>query len=219
MGVALAAIPANWLCEPGRNPFNLQPPPETFRRELAAYDPDIVIFPSAQRFGYWLTRRRRLTKGIQTVLNLTKDSAVMARNDLIPVTLFGGHITWGANVLQWLADRDVWRHGGADRAADIADEQDKQADAAYNRWRDGENTARAKSMYRTYKRRVGESIVVGDTARGYTPIKRGARTESDVRRDLTLSTGSAPVPPTAPSVVLPGGWGQTASGLVTPPTT
>lgn len=216
MSATLVALPDNWLCEPGRNPYNLLPPPDTFRRELAAYDPDAVIFPSVQHYGYWLTRRRKLTAGITTVLNLTKDSATMARYGLIPVTLFGGHITWGPSVLQWLADRDTWRHGGAEKAADALDEQDREHERAMQRWLDGENEARAKSMYRTYKRRNGESIVLNDTTRGFAPIRRGALTESAVRRNTR--TGSAPVPPTAGPVVLPGGWAQTASGLVTPPT-
>jgi len=219
--VTALALPNNWLCEPGRNPFNLLPPPDSFRRELAVYDPDIVIFPSAQHYGYWITRRRKLTAGISTVLDLTRDSAIMARYGLVPVTMFGGHISWGPQVLQWFADRDTWRHGGADAAADTLDEQDRQQERATQRRIDGENEARAKSMYRTYKRRNGESVVLSDAGRGYTPIRRGAVTESAVRRTHNRTypgPGSAPVPPTAASVVLPGGWAESASGLVTPPT-
>jgi hypothetical protein len=194
----------NWLCEPGRNPFNLQPPPESFLRELAVFDADLVIMPSTRDYGYWLLRRRKLTKGISTVLNLNTDSALMARHGLIPVTLFGGHVTWGPQVLQWLRDRDTWHVGGGEKAANIYEEQDRAAEAAIQRQIDSENDARARSMWRTYTTRNGSRVSLADKNRGRGPINTRKR------------TGSAPVPPAV--VAPPPGWRESASGLITPPT-
>jgi hypothetical protein len=193
----------NWLCEPGRNPYNLLPPPESFLRELAVFDDALVIMPSVREFGYWLLRRRKLTAGISTVLSLDKDSAVMVRHGLIPVTLFGGHITWGPQVLQWLRDRDTWHVGGGAKAADIYDEQDRASERQIQREIDSENDARARSAWRTVSYRNGSRVSRADVNRGRGPLRTRKR------------TGSAPVPPT---VQTPPGWGESASGLVTPPT-
>ena len=204
----------NWFVEPGRNPFNLLPPPASFLRELAAFDADLVIFPSAQTFGYWITRRRKASAGITTVMDNGKDSGVMARHGLIPVTVFGGSVTWGAQVLQWFKDRDTWAVGGWKNAADIYEEQDKDADKAYLRWREGENDARGRSMYRTYKRRNGESVALSDVHRGQGQIRSKRRVPTTPR----VGIGSAPVPPTSAMPVTPSGWQESSSGLVTPPT-
>lgn len=193
--------PSNWLCEPGRNPFNLLAPPASFLRELAIYDADLVIAPSTREYGYWLLRKRRKTKGITTVLDMDKDTALMARHGLIPVTVFGGSVTWGPQVLQWLADRDTWRHGGAEKAADILEEHERHAEKTLQKDLDSENVARARSMWRTYHTRAGSRLSLNDINRG-----RGKR----IARSISQRTGSAPVPPT--------GWNVPPSGLITPPT-
>lgn len=162
------------------------------------FDPDLVIMPHTKQFGYWLLRRRKLTKGISTVLTLNSDTSVMARYGLIPVTCFGGNITWGPSVLQWLRDRDTWHVGGGDKAADIYDEQDRANEQRIQRQIDSENEARARSMWRTYTTRSGSRVSRADVNRGRGPIRTNKR------------TGSAPVPPT--------GWQTSPSGLITPPT-
>jgi len=193
----------NWLCEPGRNPYNLLAPPESFLRELAVFDSALVIMPSVREFGYWLLRRRKLTAGISTVVSLDKDSATMARHGLIPVTLFGGSITWGPQVLQWLRDRDTWHVGGGTAAAEIYEEQDRATERQVQRGIDSENDARARSAWRTFNTRQGSRVSLADVNRGRGPLRTRKR------------TGSAPVPPT---VLAPPGWSESTSGLVTPPT-
>lgn len=208
---AAVKAPSNWLCEPGRNPFNLQPPPESFLRELAVFDPDIVIFPSATEYGYWLTRRRRHTAGISTVLNTDKDSAIMARHGLIPVACFGGHLTWGSHVLQWLSDRDLWKHGGAKKAVEGIEERENALEVAAQKALTAENQARARSMWRTYHTRAGSRLSLNDINRGRKGISRTSRTLFSRPYNSSPSrTGSAPVPPT--------GWTSQSSGLLTPPT-
>lgn len=184
------------------NPFDLREPPKWFLQELAAFDPHLVIYPSQEDYYYRIARRATRGPGLLKALSWGTDSAVCVDHKLVPVTSFGGNLTFSAHIFQYFADRDTWRHGGAKKSADLLDEQDKAAVAATNKEFDSENTARARSMYRTYKTRVGERISLADTNRGRGPANRKATTQS-------TRTGTAPVPPT--------GWNSTPSGIVTPP--
>jgi hypothetical protein len=206
-----ATLPAfgNWLTGTA-NPYGLLAPPQSFLRELAVFDPDAVIVPSAQHFGYWLTRKRRRTAGIMTVAKLGKDSQTFANHDLIPVTMWGGSITWGAAVFQWLRDHDTWAAGGADAASKLLEAQDEAAEKAQRRTLRDENIARARSMYRTYKRRSGESVALSDLGRGRGGSGRSKRTVTVPPR---TNTGQGAQTPT------PAGWSSSASGsgIITPP--
>lgn len=185
------------------NPFDLREPPKWWLQELASIDPQLVVYPSQESYHYRFARRATRGPGLLKALSWGTDSAVCVDHKLVPVTSFGGGLTFSAHIFQWLADRDTWRHGGAKKSADILDAQDADKEKAVNRAFDSENTARARSMYRTYKTRVGERVSLSDTNRGRGPAKRKATTQS-------TRTGSAPVPPT--------GWDATRSGIVTPPT-
>ncbi len=197
--------PRNWL---GRvpNPFNVLMPPPSFLASLAVFDADAVIFPSSKNFGYWFCRRRTRTAGIMTTAALNADTTVMAQHNLVAVCFWGGSITWGPAVLQWLRDRDQWAFKNADEVHQTFLDEDARQDAAYKRWREGENDARAHSMYATLKTRSGERVHLGDANRGRGPIKPKARVSTSTAPAL-----AAPVPPT------PGGWSATGSGIVIPP--
>lgn len=199
--------PANWLAKVA-NPFGLRVPPLWWLQELYVFDPDLVLFPSQQSFHYRLCRKARRSHGILSALSNGTDAAVCVAEKLVPVTSLGGTVAFNASIMQWLVDRDTWRHGGAKEANRILDEQEQAAEASKLRDRDAENDARAHSSYRTYVRRVGASVALSDINRG-----RGRMSRS---RPITR-TGSAPVPPTV-SAPAPSGWGSSASGLVTPPT-
>lgn len=193
----------NWLSRVP-NPFNLRVPPASFLTELAAFDADLVLYPSQQEWCYRLARRARLSGGLQHSMEFGPDSKVCVQHKLVPVTTFGGGITFGAQVFQFLADRDTWRFGGAKAVNQILDQQDAHQAQTQRRDRDSENVARARSMYRTYKRRVGERVVLNDVHRG-RGIPKAARPRTH---------NSGPMPPTA----TPAGWQSSASGLVLPPT-
>lgn len=206
---AVAKTPANWLSKLP-NPFGLRVPPTWWLQELAAYDSELVVFPSQQSFHYRLCRRACRTQGIISALIPGSDSAICVNEKIIPVTSIGGDAAFGSWIIQWLSDRDVWKHGGAEAANRLLDEQEATDKAADKRWRDGENTARARSSYRTYTRRAGLSVSLND-------VHRGKRSRRATTTPLHARPGSAPVPPTA-ATPPPMGWGESASGLVTPPT-
>lgn len=200
VNAANGRIVVNWLGHIP-NPFGLRVPPEWFLQELAAFDDQLVLYPSQEAYFYRLTRRRRLSPGLSPALSWGKDSAVCVTEGLIPVTSFGGNITFSAHIFQWLRDRDQWQFRDPGQIADRLDEFDRQHERQTTTDMDAENTARARSMYHTYKTRVGERVSLNDVNRGRQHLGKRSR--------IKATTGPAPVPPT--------GWNVSPSGLVTPP--
>jgi hypothetical protein len=195
----------NWLATVP-NPFNLPTPSAGFLQDMAAFDPDLVLYPSQQEFFYRLARRATFGPGLLSALSTGTDSAVCVEHKLVPVTSIKGDAHFGPHILQWLADRDTWRHGGAKAVNRLLDERDADADKQARRERDSENTVRARSMWRTFARRTGQSVALSDVHRGRGQIRSKHR--------VTPRTHSGQTPPTA----TPAGWQPSASGLVVPPT-
>ena len=192
--------PTNWLAT--RNPFDLQRPPKWFLRELAAYDDQLVIFPSLTAYHYRLTRRKNRSPGITAAISWNHDSAVCVEQGLIPVTSFRGDIVFGPQIFQWLREHDQWKLGGVDGVERRMQEIDAHNETQIQRSLDSDNDARAHSMWETYQRRVGARVNKHDPNRG-----RVGRPKNPNR--VTVA-GSAPVPPA--------GWKESPSGLITPPT-
>lgn len=199
---------ANWLGGVA-NPFALPVPPAGFLRELAAFDPDLVLYPSQQEFFYRLARRAHRTGGLMSALSSGTDAAVCVQHRLVPVTSIRGDAHFGPAILQWLRDRDTWAFGGAKKVNAILEAQDKHQARTRQRDRDSENDARARSMWRTYARRTGQSVALNDVHRG-----RGQQRSKHDVRNRTPRPHSAP----APLTPAPSGWTASGSGLVLPPT-
>lgn len=200
---------SNWLGKVA-NPFNLRVPPAGFLRELAAFDADLVLYPSQEQFAYRLARLGRRSGGLQPSMEYGPDSRVCVDYRLVPVTSFGGGITFGPQIFAYLRSCDTWQGGGAKDFIRRVEEADAADTNTRRRDRESENDARAHSMYRTYKRRAGESVVLSDVNRGRGQI----RSKHDSRNSNTR-THSGPMPSTAS---LPSGFVQSASGLVIPST-
>lgn len=166
----------NWIRD--RNPFGLSKPPEWFLRQLALFDDQLVIVPSRMEYVYRLARRRTLTalvpnQRLQPDLDTSNaDFALMATYKLVPVTTILPTATWGESIFRWLRERDIWAHGGAAKAADLLDAQDKaRRDQQQAKMLD-ELDQLHSSTYFAYKRRIGETVFVNESRTPAPPARR-----------------------------------------------
>lgn len=142
----------------GANPFNLVGPPTWFLRQLEAMDPALVIFPSCEEGVYRVARRVTHTPGVLRALSYRPDTKVFVQHRLEPVTSLLPFARWGPVILQDLAERDIWRVGGADKAADILDARDEEADRRLDCEADDGSDQRAHAAYQATKLRAGQTV-------------------------------------------------------------
>jgi hypothetical protein len=152
------------------SPFGLAAPAAWWTEVLAAYDPDLRIFPSQTKPLYRVMRVARLTGGLNfdrfkhvlTVFNA--DTKIALERRLVPVMTFGPDVfnRHPSLILDVLKRRDTWALGtdgvGGDKAADLLDaqeaEEEKTRAAA---WRD-EGRARRRAMKIAYRYRTGGRV-------------------------------------------------------------
>ena len=153
----------NWI--PDENPHSLEPPPSWFLDELWTFDSQLVIMPTCDRVPiYRLTRRTKNTAGFKFMATLLKglpmapDTRMMARHATVPVASLPHDVTWGPRILFELAERDTWRVGSGEKAADILDAQDKARKEAIDRKIDDELTQRVEASYDSYRYRTGQRL-------------------------------------------------------------
>lgn len=158
----------NWIVGP--NPFGLAAPPEYFLTDMAAFDPDLVIFPSAEQASYRLCRRVRRGMPLSVVGKMRHqlggvvdrfDHKILVKMKLVPVISLLPHPQWGPKILSDLADADLWRHGGADGATDTLDQRDDDARAKIDTDIADEAMARGHSAWSAYKWNSGQRIDLG----------------------------------------------------------
>lgn len=165
------ALPNPWV---GKNYYDIDSkmstPPAYWLERLYDFDAELVVFPSIQvPFAYCLARRARRTAGINTGLlkdGATPDTKFCLEHRLLPVSLIYRHnsVSWSIdNILEELRARDTWRAGGADKAADIMDENDRRretkikADIREDFWH------RSGDAWRSYQLRTGAATGSGGT--------------------------------------------------------
>lgn len=103
------------------NPWNLAAPPAWFLTELAAYDAELRIFPSAEEACYRFARKAKVHPAVMSALKNRPDTKTYWEYGLVPVTSLPQFEPWSPRILWELAERDMHRVGGADAAADILD--------------------------------------------------------------------------------------------------
>lgn len=145
-----------------RNPFGLAKPPDWFLRDLAAQDPELVIYPSMVQPFYRVARRAKRTPGI-TALNTVMgdkaaDTKVLIEHKLLPVTDIYPNPHWGPLILNELRARDIWAAGGADKAADRLESQERDREARLDRQMQDELDRRSTSAYFGLQQRLGERV-------------------------------------------------------------
>lgn len=162
----------NWIAGP--NPFGLASPPDFFLTDLAAFDPDLVIFPSAEQAVYRLCRRVRRGPALTHVGKIRHqlggivdrfDHKILVALKLVPVVSLLPHPQWGPKILADLAEADLWRHGGADAATATMDQREADVDQRLDRDIADEATARGHSAWSAYKWNSGQRIDLGSVPR------------------------------------------------------
>jgi len=140
-------------------------PPAHFLQVLHDYDGDLVIVPSRKTpYAYVIARRQRYSGGITSeVLHDTidqPDTKMCLRYGLVPVCLmYRTGDSWDVDaILNKLKARDIWAHGGADKVADIMEEEEAKVVAAKKKQIRDDLWNRSGDAYRTYKRRTGQSV-------------------------------------------------------------
>ena len=113
----------------GPNPFSIAAPPAWFLAQLHAFDPELVLFASQESPCYQVARRlayHRYAKPSER----HPDTQVFAIHNLHPVgrLLPSPIVKWGPTILEDLRAMDVDAVGGGDKAADILDGFDRDAD-------------------------------------------------------------------------------------------
>lgn len=141
----------------------METPPAFWLQRLYDYDADLVVLPSRQRpYAYVLARRCRRPMTVKALASIyTQDDTRMCMQlGLVPVSLiYRTGVTWSIdNIIASLQARDLWRHGGAEKSADIMDaaeqrvEDRKRADVRDDMWQ------RSGLGYQLYKRRTGQRV-------------------------------------------------------------
>lgn len=177
---------------PTSNPFSLAPPPAWFLAQLAAYDSDLVIFPSTCRPVFNIGRYGRYGGTLGRPNPKLPDTIVFSRygihpwKELMPQEIGFG---WG-RVLVQLPEYDTQRF--RDPAAQLDSVEDAAERDLDNRIAD-EADQRAADMYRTLSLIGGSRVGSGSRPEGagYNPLgkkPRGRRRR--VYRPLDAGSGA-----------------------------
>ncbi len=140
-------------------------PPAHFLAALHDFDDKLVLMPSRQQpFLYQLARRRTLTKGLKYMPvddQTPPDTLMCMENDCIPVCLMFQHGTsWNPEpVLAKLRARDMWAHGGADKVADLLEQQEEAEKAQTKAAIRADLWDRSGDGWRTYQTRTGQRVL------------------------------------------------------------
>lgn len=176
--------------------IRMEEPPAWFLQQLHDYDNDIVLLPSRQRpFAYVIARRKKFSAGItdkaieDTVTSA--DTVMCFQHGLVPVSLmFKTGPTWDADrVLRSLQARDLWKHGGADKVADMLEAQEDAEREATRRAIRQDMWDRSGDAWRSYQFRTGQAVGQAIT-KGAEPGRRTNMNYVPLSRS-TVKTGSA----------------------------
>jgi hypothetical protein len=154
-------------------------PPAFWLQRLSDFDADLVVFPSFHMpYAYVLARRARRSKGLDGAQALIDtcgqpDTVACLQRGLVPVTMIIRQGTnWDIdNILRGLAARDIWRHGGPEKVADMLDAQDEQERAARRAQSRDDMYNRAGDAWRSYKARTGASTIRFNDRRPLKPTR------------------------------------------------
>lgn len=143
----------------------MEEPPAWFLQRFFDFDAMLVILPSRQRpFHYVIARRKQLSAGLtdraleETVTD--SDTKMCLKYGVVPVTLMFKHgPVWNADkILATLAARDLWAHGGADKAADALEAQEAAEKAATRAQVREDMYHRSGDAWRSYQLRTGAAV-------------------------------------------------------------
>lgn len=142
------------------NKFGLVKPPQWFLHQLEVYDPELRLFYSARDPVFLLARRaaHRLESAVVGKLHDHPDTRFLGAKGLILIRSFLPMITWTTEVIDYLYHADLWRHGGAQHAANAFESAEQAAKDRQARAFEDECGARSSEAYRAAKTRLGQRI-------------------------------------------------------------
>jgi len=148
----------NWIDT--ENPFGLAKPPHWWLQQLSLFDPDLVLFPSRRDPMYRLTRRVTRSYGLACVGKLDKspDTQLYVQLSVLPVISYLPTIQWTMEQFVHLDSCDIWKAGGAEKAADQIEAGEAADQAKIQRSFESDSDALAGSAYRAAKTRLGQTI-------------------------------------------------------------
>jgi hypothetical protein len=162
----------NWI-EDNRN---AEAPPAYFLQRIYDFDAMLVLMPSRDQPGaYVLGRRKQFGRGLTPAAvqaQYTKpDTCMCILNGAVPVCMVfkpkSG--SWSPDpLIRSLMARDIWEHGGADKVADMLEEQEAAEKAANLEKSRKEIYERSGDGWRSYLARTGQSTIKFND---YLPVK------------------------------------------------
>jgi hypothetical protein len=154
--------PGNWVADNQNAP---QPPPY-FLQRIYDYDAMLVVMPSRDNPGaYVIARRKQFGPGVTPAaidaVYTKADTKMCILHNTVPVCLMMQTGTsWDPEqIIEKLFHRDIWRHGGADKVADMLEEQEAAAQAKIDADIRDDLYNRSGDAWRSYQARTGQSNI------------------------------------------------------------
>ncbi len=143
----------------------VQTPPDYFLQRIYDYDAMLVLFPSQVRPGaYVVARRRQHTRGLtESALAAVgnPDTRTCMAMGWVPVcVIFQTGVSWNPDqIIAKLQARDLWAHGGADKVADLLEDQEAKDEEARKKAVRDDLYNRSGDGWRSYQARTGASSI------------------------------------------------------------
>lgn len=155
-------MPSNFLT----TDVDLGAPSPYFLQRMFDFDNMLVFFASRKTPGaYVVARRRQRTAGLgdQTFLRgvTHPDTIICLTNGLVPVCLmYKTGPSWDPDpIIRSLMARDMWAMGGAEKVADMLEEQEAKDKAKLQAEIRDDQWNRSGDAWRSYQHRTGQSTI------------------------------------------------------------
>jgi len=157
--MATKKVDLHWIAD--LNPFGLPKPPDWWLRYMIRFDADLFIMPSRKRAVYNLCRPARLSPGIGPLAITDRDGdlTAMKQRNLVPSAVIVPSVSgqWTTGVFDVdLYNRDIWRHGGAEKFTKKLEDGEKEKGKKEDRLIVDECLVRRRDMARSFKARTGQ---------------------------------------------------------------
>lgn len=153
---------SNWVADNSRAPK----PPQYFLQRIYDYDAMLVVLPSRDTPGaYVLARKKQWGPGITSAaidaVYTKQDTKMCILNGCVPVCMmFQSGVSWDPEqIIEKLDARDIWKHGGADKVADLLEAQEEKAKAKTQAEIRDDLYNRSGDAWRSYQARTGQSSI------------------------------------------------------------
>lgn len=145
---------------------NMEVPPAYFMSRIWDQDAMLVILPSRKTpFAYVIARRKQFGPGLTEkaidAVYADPDTKMCVMHGCVPVcTMFKTGTSWNPDpIIRTLQARDLWAHGGADKVADMLEDQEDKAKEQVRKENRDDLWNRSGAAYRSYKARTGQATI------------------------------------------------------------